>query len=233
MTEEAFWSKATSLLSPTEVKTLFDVGAHTGYITDKFLGLFPSATVYCFEPDPKTFQQLAIRFEGDSRVCAMNTALSSSSGSADFFHNADPHASSLFPRNKTGRRYYRKNLVMKEITRTFCVTLDQFAGERGITHIDLLKMDTQGAEFDILKGAAKLLSKQAIDVVVTEFFFIPHYENAPLLDSIWSLLRSFTYDIYTLDIGARGKNGQARWGDAIFVSRRHRERVLDASPEEE
>ena len=233
MTEEAFWSEAASLLSPIETKVIFDIGAHTGHVTGKFLGLFPAAALYCFEPDPKTFQQLANRFADEPRVCAVNTAVSSSNGPADFFQNTDPHASSLFQRNGTGRRYYRKDLVMKGTTRTSCVTLDQFADERNITHIDLLKMDAQGAEYDILKGASEILTKQAIDVVATEFFCIPHYENAPLLDSIWSLLRAFAYDIYTLDICKRARNGQARWGDAIFISRRHRERVLDASPEEE
>ena len=232
MTDEALWSKAASLLSPGEVKTTFDVGAHAGYITDKFLEFFPSTTVYSFEPDPETFRRLAARFQGEVRVCPVNAAVSSLDGSACFFQNSDPHASSLFPRNMTGRRYYRDDLIMKSEITVPCVTLDRFAGERGIAHIDLLKMDAQGGEYDVLKGAGGLLATQAIDVVVSEFFFVPHYENAPLLDSIWSLLRSFGYDIYTLQVGKVGSNGQARWGDAIFLSRRHREKVLDVFPEE-
>jgi hypothetical protein len=35
-----------------------------------------------------------------------------------------------------------------------------------------------------------------------------------------------------LQVGKVGSNGQARWGDAIFLSRRHREKVLDVFPEE-
>ena len=153
MTEETLWSKAASLLSRIEAKTIFDVGAHTGYVADQFVGLFPSATVYCFEPDPETFQRLAIRFERESRVCAVNTAVSSFDGSADFFQNSDPHASSLFPRNKTGRRYYRKDLVMKGMTSTSCVTLDRFTGVRQTaTVVDRLSVDKAAVS---LRGCGK------------------------------------------------------------------------------
>ncbi|MCI0560245.1 MAG: hypothetical protein MN733_17300 [Nitrososphaera sp.] len=67
---------------------------------------------------------------------------------------------------------------------------------------------------------------------MTEFFFIPHYEGAPLLDEIWSELRRHGYEIFDLFHGMKATNGQARFGDAIFVSPRFRAEILDAFPAE-
>jgi hypothetical protein len=134
---------------------------------------------------------------------------------------------------REGRRYYRRDLVLTGTTEVPCLTLDDVAAENEITAINLLKLDAQGGEHAVLRGADGLLSHGAIDVVLTEFFFIPHYAGAPLLDAIWSLLRGYGYEIYDLFVGRRGRNGQARWGDAVFVSPAYRAARLDTAPDED
>ena len=79
-------------------------------------------------------------------------------------------------------------------------------------------MDTQGSEFNILKGASKMLKKQGIDIIMLEWFAIPHYDDVPLLDEIWSLLRENGYVLYDLFPSKRFPNGQLRFGDAVFIS---------------
>jgi FkbM family methyltransferase len=226
------WSKAFSLLNAPEAETIFDVGANRGDMTEVLLARFPNAAIYSFEPDPDTFAGLRARFEQEPRVHPVANAAASATRPAAFSRCTDSHASSLYPRNKTGRRYYYSDLVMREEITVAAITLDDFCREQAIDHIALLKLDLQGGEYEALGGAAGLLVAGAIDVIVTEFFLIPHYECAPLMDRIWSLLRSFDYDIYDLQIAKYASNGQARWGDAIFVSAAHRRRHLDAFPEE-
>ncbi len=121
---------------------------------------------------------------------------------------------------------------MAETIEVSAETLDTFCAARGITNINVLKLDTQGAEHAILSGATQMLAEQRIELILTEFFFVPHYEGAPLLDSIWALLRGHGYTLYDLDIGARGNDGQARYGDAIFLGAAFRaERAASLSPE--
>jgi FkbM family methyltransferase len=230
--QDDIWSKAFSLLGAVDVKTVFDVGANRGEMTRVLLDRFPDAAIYSFEPDPDTFAGLHARYENEPRVHPVNCAAASATGPTAFHRGADNQASSLYPRNKTGRRYYYSDFVMIEEITVSAVTLDEFCRAQAINHIDLIKFDLQGGEFEALSGATGLLAAGAIDVIVSEFFLIPHYEGAPLLDRIWSLLRSFGYDIYDLHIAKYGNNGQARWGDAIFVSAGHRQRHLDTFPEE-
>lgn len=44
-------------------------------------------------------------------------------------------------------------------------TLDRFCAEHSLRHIDILKLDVQGAEYATLTGARRLLDEQAIDIV--------------------------------------------------------------------
>ncbi len=98
--------------------------------------------------------------------------------------------------------------------------------------IHFLKLDTQGAESSILRGAQRMLCTAAIDVIYTEFFLVPHYEGAAMLDQLWAQLSAYGYTIFDLFKGPYGRNGQLRFGDAIFVSPRVRAQVLDAFPDE-
>ena len=108
-------------------------------------------------------------------------------------------------------------------------TLDNFCIDEKIRHINVLKLDTQGGEYGIVQGAQKLLARRAIDVIMTEFFFIPHYEDAPLLNQIWTALLLHGYHLFDLFQGPHGADGQARYGDAIFVSPNFRSRFLGAA----
>ena len=49
------------------------------------------------------------------------------------------------------------------------MTGDSFCRRRGIDHIDLLKIDTEGHDLEVLRGFAQMLTSQAIDVVQFEF----------------------------------------------------------------
>jgi hypothetical protein len=65
-------------------------------------------------------------------------------------------------------------------------TLDQFCVENKIQHVNLLKLDVEGHELNVLRGAANMLSKGAIDFIQFEF-------SAANIDS-----RTFFKDFYTL-----------------------------------
>lgn len=232
MDAEDIWTTASRLLQGSVPRVIIDGGANQGDMAQWFFAEYPLAEIHCFEPDPETFGPLAARFSAKSRVQPVNAAIAAVAGTANLHRCTESAASSLYPRNRSGRRYYYSHLVMQGTIAVATVTLDQFCREKGIEHIDLLKLDLQGGEHAALRGAAGLLRAQAIDVIATEFFIVPHYEGAPLLDSIWSLLRDHGYDMYDLKIARYGRNGQARWGDAIFVSTPYRERYLDSWPPE-
>jgi FkbM family methyltransferase len=231
--DPSYWSRLRGLLERTagEQPVFIDAGANHGDFTALLAEDFPSSTVHSIEPDPQLHAELAHRFAG-KRVRPWNAALHDHEGSIDLRVHANPGTSSVLPRPASARRYFDSadRVVAKVAVRA--MTLDVLTTEAGLAHVDLLKLDTQGAELPIIRGAQGLLRAAAIDVVYTEFFLVPHYEGAALLPELWAALGEHGYAMYDLFKGPHGRNGQLRFGDAIFVSPRVRERCLDAFPEE-
>jgi FkbM family methyltransferase len=229
--DDDVWMTLRRLSRYIDCRIIFDVGAHQGGLTEFFYRTFSNATIWTFEPDPRNVRVLKEKFGNYPRVRPFEIALSSKTGSSDFHLGAMDYTSSLFPREKSGRRYFQREFTMQSTKQVTTDTLDRFCTGR-VDKIDILKIDTQGAELDILRGAKALLSNGSISIIVSEFFFIQHYDGAPLLDQIWTHLRLFGYELFDLFKGPHASNGQIRYGDAIFVSPQFRREFLDAEPEE-
>src|SRR5439155_20000593 len=97
---------------------------------------------------------------------------------------------------------------------------------------DLLKIDVQGAELEVLCGAAELLKDGRVGVIFTEVAFVPHYEGAPLMHELWRHLAERRFSLYDLTPELYGRDGQLRYGDAIFVSPAVRRDVIDRAGDE-
>ena len=82
MHDDDVWQTLPPLALQIDCRTIFDVGAHTGEITRRFLGDFPKSVVYSFEADPRNFRRLKSAFDGDERVRAVHAAVSSQPGTA-------------------------------------------------------------------------------------------------------------------------------------------------------
>jgi FkbM family methyltransferase len=200
------------------VDVVLDVGAHHGEMSARFAARWPTAQIHAFEPDERNHERLARRFADQPDVTLHKVALSDQTGTQDFHIGDFDATSSLYRRESVERRYWRADFDLPETVRVPTLRLDDWVATQGISRIDLLKLDTQGAEKAILTGAAGLLDRQAIGVILTEFFAVPHYAGAPLLPEIWALMMTHGYSLFDLRIDAHGLDGQARYGDAIFLS---------------
>ncbi len=230
--DQNYWNVLTGLLPVHKVRLIIDVGANCGEMTARFSTKYPQAKIIAIEPNPEVFARLQQRFGMNDQITCVNVALSDSNQYIEFHINSLDVTSSIFPRFTQGRRYYSLEDRLSRKIEVKTQTLDSLATQAALLHIDLLKLDTQGAELMICRGASSLLSHQSIDVIYTEFFITPHYQGAPLLYGLWSFLEQFGYSLYDLFKGPYGRNGQLRFGDAIFVSPRFRSAVLDDCPEE-
>lgn len=115
---------------------IFDVGANVGVASMYFHCIYPHATIYAFEPDPRLFEKLSSRVSGISHIVPLQIALSDRDGEAGFYrHGGSPLAGSLLLRSRDA-----VSVLVK--TRT----LSSIAVELGIDSIDLLKFDIEGAE---------------------------------------------------------------------------------------
>jgi FkbM family methyltransferase len=139
---------------------VFDVGANEGEWTEYAARLMPQATIHAFELIPDTAEQLRRRVAGTGAVVhAMGLGAEETTLEATFF----PESSQLSGINPLPH-------ALAAETRSVRVTTgDAYCAEQGIEHIDLLKIDTEGHDFDVLRGFETMLGRGAIDVVQFEY----------------------------------------------------------------
>jgi FkbM family methyltransferase len=139
---------------------VIDVGFHHGDFAEHVAAARPGAMVYAFDPARNAVEWHARRFGDVANVQLAQVALSDASGRQVFhdYHNA---CSSLNRRDDAG-----------ELAATYEVEvwrLDEWCRQRGIDHIDLLKIDAEGFDLNVLRGASSLLDSQAVGVFMFEY----------------------------------------------------------------
>jgi FkbM family methyltransferase len=148
------------------IRSFFDVGANIGETAQEALSAFPSASLICFEPHPDTFAKLKGRLSGEKRVVLHNLALGSESGTAKLFsYRESSKLNSLVP----NRPYVSKFSSSPETVAVQVATLDDFCAANSIDQVDVLKIDTEGFDAMVLRGAQRLLSRGAIKFAYVEF----------------------------------------------------------------
>ena len=154
-------------LSSSDRPTVLDVGSNEGSYTDMILAVNGSARVFAFEPHPTTYNRLAQRLAGAKHVTAINAACGSACGQLVLYDHPNSagscHASlhaEVIEKNQKGESSQHVVDV---------IDLDTFSANQGISVIDLLKIDTEGHELEVLKGAATLLRENRIKAIQFEF----------------------------------------------------------------
>jgi FkbM family methyltransferase len=188
---------------------IFDVGAFRGDFARMALAIWPSARIACFEPLPHGVKQIeavkarlpaidihhALVGATEKAAVEMHMAQSSSSLLRDAYNDQFPVQS--FPQTTVDRTVQKS-----------------YAGRAP----DLLKIDVQGYELEVLKGAEASLP--GIRAILAEVNLLDLHENVPLLHELigWLAERGFVaYDICGF---GRRPIDKALWQtDFIFVKK--------------
>jgi len=126
-----------------------DIGANMGHILMEIVAAAPRGQHFAFEPIPDLYTALKKKFSGNTTV--FNCALSSKKGSTTFnYYPGRPAVSGFLERNKLIGQEPTLLSVQMEM-------LDDLIPEN--TKIDLIKIDVEGAEYQVLQGARKTLQK--------------------------------------------------------------------------
>ena len=205
------------LLGQDNELVIFDVGAYVGDIAATYKRMFPQSTIYCFEPFPDSFQKLNHLCQ-DASIKAHQLAFSDKKGKTTFHTNVDLSCNSLLPPTESDFKCYSAKSIKDGEIQVETNTIDNFCADAGISGIDILKLDVEGAEVKVLDGASSMLSKQAIKLIYSEVMFIPHYTDGCLFHELAAFLNKHGYTLLNFYHLKSAKNGQLRWGNAIFLS---------------
>ena len=212
--------------------TIFDVGANVGQTATEYRLRFPQAIIYCFEPYPNSIQALKKMFYDDHRVHVIPLAIGEKSGTQTFYLTGASTTHSLLPRLRIGRRYYPTSTGPRGESTVSVTSIDEFSSQNSIEKIDILKFDVQGSEMKGLEGASDILEKGDVSLIFTDVNFTLHYEGGVLFHELWNFLSGFQYTLFDMYHLKRATNGQIRYADALFVSEKVRNRVIDNFPDE-
>lgn len=149
------------------ISVFVDVGANEGSYTEIVCSKIKTCSAYCFEPIPQNFQKLSQRLGGKPNIKLFQLGVSDSQKEAilyDYAHNQGSQHGSLY--KDTFTRFYQEQIVEIPIQLT---TLDNIAQQEQLSKIHFLKIDTEGHEFSVLKGAKTLIEKGQIDIIHFEF----------------------------------------------------------------
>lgn len=152
-----------------EIEVIMDIGANVGQSAYEFSCTWPSAKVHCFEPVRATFAQLASNMDSFENVICHRVAIGNQEEEATIHIHGQSGMSSL---------------SVEEGNRTEQVpvtTLDHISEKLGIDQIDLLKVDVEGHEINVLKGASEMLSQGKVKSVLIEVGF-SRSRHTPLSD---------------------------------------------------
>lgn len=174
--------------------TLFDVGANRGAYSIELRSQFPDAKLFAFEPNPQTFELLCSRLQSPNDHCyrfALGDRVESHA-IYTYEHEPDSSHSSMY-KDVFIDIHNAKDVLSYEIP---MVTLDGFCEALQIERIDFLKIDTEGYELNVLRGAERLLKERRIKMIQFEFNSMLVSARVFLRD-FYSLLNQ--YDIYRID----------------------------------
>jgi len=182
------------LLPPDAV--IFDVGANTGTWSDMILENIPGSRIHFFEPNVELLNETKKKYEGNNNIVFSDLAVYKEDG-ADlpffYFTNENNGLSSVYHNPKWDYLPMKRGIVKS-------ITLDSYCRELGIEKIDCLKIDVEGAEYDVLLGCRDLLARKAAKYIQVEYS--PHYKltDRKFMDVV-NYVRDFGYSAYFWQYG--------------------------------
>ena len=187
---------------------VIDVGAYNGDWTRMFKEVFPASKILMIEAQAnKTYilDDVCIDFQGDvfSEIALLG---------------ADHRKEVEFIQMKTGSSVFEENSSIKRNRKKIPqITLDSLIDQRykKFHPIDFLKLDVQGYEIEVLKGAMNLLKHT--EFVLMEASLIPINQGSPLIYEVMSFMENHGFRLLDFCSDSRRNDGALWQTDLLFI----------------
>lgn len=182
-----------------------DIGAR-GDIESPWIELENNSLIVGFEPDQNEAKRLNDKFK---KRRYFGIALWSKKTMKKVHINEWESTSSMYSPNtefiKNFQPKHWEGRKPKSIVEVECNTLDNVLGKASIIP-DFIKIDTQGAELEILKGAKSILKEYA-PMVTCETWCAEVYKNVPMMHEVIEYMNTLGYQVFDMELAAAWKHG--------------------------
>ena len=203
--------------------SVVDVGGHRGETLAALAKNVELFDYQVFEPNPKSYKVLceyASQFESvDKKIRVHNTAVGAEEGFIEFhMTQASAVAGVLKPvEGLTQRVPGGDHEIAQSIDCQLC-RIDSLKEVEQGNIIDLLKIDTEGFDLEVMKGAKKALETGQFKAVLSEAFFVPYREGQAYFWDLASYMQSVGYHFVNLYDCRDTGQGRLYTGNALWLS---------------
>ncbi|HEX4146986.1 MAG TPA: FkbM family methyltransferase [Pirellulales bacterium] len=192
---------------------VFDVGANLGLMAIPVLAKCPSCTVVSFEPSPATLaclQRTARQSGYGDRWQIVGKAASAQSGQAEFF--AGPPALGVYDGLRATGRSGQVRKMIVEVT-----TVDDEWDRLGQPVVSLIKVDVEGAEYEVLTGARRCIASRR-PAILSEWATVNARNYDRPVEQFYDLVRELGYQMYAVPHMSRTESRKMLQAQLLFCS---------------
>ncbi|MCL2925562.1 MAG: FkbM family methyltransferase [Trichodesmium sp. MAG_R04] len=178
-----------------------DIGAHIGYysvLAAKIVG--SKGKVFAFEPELSNYQKTLenITLNHLNNIKLFNLAVGSETKETQIFFNQDNDGGhALWDVGK--HPFNKKSLNNQIMQNTQLSTLDNILSQAGnITNLKIIKIDTEGAELDVIKGAVNTIGKYNVPYIICEINRFGLQQMGTNETELREFMNSLGYETYLL-----------------------------------
>jgi len=199
------WSTLRVLGPVPHEHVVLDIGAHHGWFFHCWQDWCPLARVHAFEPYPGSFETMRGLYGNDARVTLNQLGVGAADGNLTFNVLADSKVSNSFlapdPKAWETLKYHTGDVTQIAVPVT---TVDSYMKSRAIDDVFLAKIDVQGYELELLRGAEQCLPK--IRHIFIESGIERLYHGAPRFTEVFEFLTARGFHLMAMRAWHRGNH---------------------------
>lgn len=203
------------MIGPLAPQVIYDIGGNVGTWTLLAKSVYPRANVHAFEPLIAHHAGFERNTAGLAGVHLHRLALGQTAGLAPMHVTSFSDASSMLPLTAAGEQEWDIREVAREAVPVEQLDVWQQHGDRPAP--SLIKLDVQGFELDVLRGASRCLDQA--DAVITEVCFREYYTGQCLFHDVTAFMAERGFRLFALGHGTAIDRPLSQT-DALFVANR-------------
>ena len=194
-----------------DTSVVFDVGAHLGQTTLYFRSIFKNAHIHSFEPVTANFEKMVQNIGTRDRISVNEMALGSTVGKAYIHEGFSDLTHSISSSGNTTNSKAKAEVSVE--------TIDTYVTRNKIEKIDLLKIDTEGHEIEVIKGADATIKRGRIEAIFTECDFRREDKQHTYFPELLEYLHGIGFTFFGLyDVIHYEKNYGVGYCNALFLN---------------
>ena len=164
--------------------------------------------IHSFEPNRNLINQQQNSFKNKKKIIFNNFALGEIEGRSDL------HITKISSQSSFDTKYIENKSDIQKTETVSVKTLDWYCEKNKIDYINFLKIDCEGFDLSVLKGATRLLSNNKIKFIKIETNFNSNIYN---MNEISNFLSLYNYKIFAIN-NEKYSNNKLNFADIFFIN---------------